>query len=65
MVTNGQVSAVASVIVLAVSVYLAIWTGVGPPSAISVPDEVNPEIVRIQKCDYDNTWNIVLYAIEV
>lgn len=63
IVTNTQIFCVAMLIVLAVSVYLAVWTGVGRPVYIDVADPVDATI-RFMKCDYDNTWNVVLYAIE-
>jgi len=65
VITNTQVFAIAGTIILCVSTYLAIWTGLGRPVATAVPDIQYPELILIKQCQYDNTWNIVLYAVEL
>jgi len=65
VITNNQITGIAIFIVLAVSVYLAVWTGCDRPIAVAIPDLVEPELIHIWQCQGSNTWDIVLYAVEL
>eukprot|EP01127_Copromyxa_protea_P020461 TRINITY_DN685_c0_g1_i2.p1 TRINITY_DN685_c0_g1~~TRINITY_DN685_c0_g1_i2.p1 ORF type:complete len:603 (-),score=62.94 TRINITY_DN685_c0_g1_i2:550-2358(-) len=65
IITNTQIFMMAAGIVLIVSIYLAIWTGLGRARPLAIPDVQFPEQYHIWICEYNNIWNIVIYAVEV
>eukprot|EP01127_Copromyxa_protea_P019624 TRINITY_DN6417_c0_g1_i1.p1 TRINITY_DN6417_c0_g1~~TRINITY_DN6417_c0_g1_i1.p1 ORF type:complete len:739 (-),score=126.12 TRINITY_DN6417_c0_g1_i1:85-2127(-) len=64
-VTLIQLVVSCSVLSGAVSIYLAIWTGVHGMNVNIYEDQVNPERIHIIECDYGVEWASALYAVEL
>jgi len=63
-ITNLELCGAVFFVLLALWVYLAIWTGVEPPVPVLNPDPSDPTATLVLSCYPKNEWIIPLYSVE-